>query len=403
MNCSRNSDEVDQTKICHREGHNVDRYAAFKTHWHVFPQPANKGEFMKNSGLPTAGWSGFFTRSIPFWKLNIFFWGLYGMASFAIRLAIGQPPLRAVVFTMLLEGTCVLLSLFLRMVYRQTSRDFGLHSALQVIVWSLLVATAQGAVAAGFTLWSGWYNPMLDFFVNTTLRLLIMWATFMMWSLGYFWLWAETDRSLETGRRVEAQREAQRMELQMLRAQLDPHFLFNSLNGIAAEIRPHPDAAIDMVGELSDYLRYSLDHRKQPISPLSTELNAMENYLRIERARFGDRLRFDVQADDPARLRLVPSFLLQPLVENAVKHGLDRSTAGLDIALHARIDGRLLEITLTNTGSIPAPDLTHEGLGLETLRRRLELHYPQRHQFTLEERDGRVIAKLQLWDPPCSA
>jgi hypothetical protein len=358
---------------------------------------------MNNPELPIAGWRGFFARSIPFWKLNIFFWGLYGLASFSIRLAIGQPLLRALVFTVLFEGTCVLLSLFLRMIYRRSSRDFGLHSAVQLIVWSLVVAIAQGAVAAGFTLWTGWHNPMLEFFVNTTLRLLIMWATFMMWSLGYFWLWAETDRSLEIGRRLEAQREAQRMELQMLRAQLDPHFLFNSLNGITAEIRPHPDAAIEMVGELSDYLRYSLDHRKQPISPLSTELNAMENYLRIERARFGDRLRFDVQADDPARLRLVPSFLLQPLVENAVKHGLDRSTAGLDITVQARVDRNLLEISVSNTGSIAPTDPSHEGLGLETLRRRLELHYPQKHQFTIEEHDGRVHATLQLWDPPCSA
>jgi two-component system LytT family sensor kinase len=191
--------------------------------------------------------------------------------------------------------------------------------------------------------------------------------------------------------------------LQMLRAQLDPHFLFNSLNGIAAEIRPHPEVAVEMVGELSDYLRYSLDHRKQPIARLSTELGAMESYLRIERARFGDRLHFHVGASEPARRRLVPSFLLQPLVENAVKYGLDRSAAGLDIALHARVEGNLLAITVANSGTMAPAELSHPGLGLETLRRRLELHYPQRHAFTLEEHDGRVIATLQLWDPLCSA
>jgi LytS/YehU family sensor histidine kinase len=193
------------------------------------------------------------------------------------------------------------------------------------------------------------------------------------------------------------------MELQMLRSQLDPHFLFNSLNGIAAEIRPHPDAAVNMVGQLSDYLRYSLDHRKQPISRLSTELGAMESYLRIERARFGDRLHFTVEAPEPARMRLVPSFLLQPLVENAVKHGLDRSAGTLHITLRVRVDGNLLEITVTNSGAMEPADPSHQGLGLETLRRRLDLYYPQRHRFTLEAKNESVAAALQLWDAPCSA
>jgi LytS/YehU family sensor histidine kinase len=136
---------------------------------------------------------------------------------------------------------------------------------------------------------------------------------------------------------------------------------------------------------------------------LSTELGAMESYLRIERARFGDRLHFRVEASEPACRRLVPSFLLQPLVENAVKYGLDRSAARLDIDLHARVEGNLLEITVANSGTMAPADSSHPGLGLETLHRRLELHYPQRHAFTLEEHDGRVIASLRLWDPPCSA
>ncbi len=353
--------------------------------------------------LPAAGWRGFFAHSWPFWQMNLFFWVPYGFLAFGIRVLWGQTPLRAALSTLVFEGTCVLLSLILRACYRRADRVFGLMPALLLIVLSLAAALAQGAVAAGFTLLTGWHNPMLDFFATTTLRLLIMWATFMVWSLGYYWLWTDTERSREADRRQEAQREAQRMELQMLRAQLDPHFLFNSLNGIAAEIRPHPEAAVEMVGELSDYLRYSLDHRKQPISRLSTELGAMESYLRIERARFGERLQFRVDASEPARMRLVPSFLLQPLVENAVKHGLDQSSTALDIDLCARVDGNLLEIIVSNSGSIAPTDPSHQGLGLETLRRRLELHYPQRHRFDLGERDGRVTATLQLWDPPCSA
>ena len=353
--------------------------------------------------LPAAGWRGFFAHSWAFWQMNLFFWVPFGFLAFGIRLASGQTPGRAALSTVVFEGTCLLLSLALRACYRRTDRVFGLLPALLLIVLSLAAAFAQGAVAAGFTLVTGWHNPMFDFFVNVTLRFIVMWASFMMWSLGYYWLWADTERSRESERRVQAQHDAQRMELQMLRSQLDPHFLFNSLNGIAAEIRPHPDAAVDMVGQLSDYLRYSLDHRKQPISRLSTELGAMESYLSIERARFGDRLHFKVEAPEPARMRLVPSFLLQPLVENAVKHGLDRSTGTLYITLRVRVDGNLLEITVTNSGAMEPADPSHQGLGLETLRRRLDLYYPQRHRFTLEAKNESVAATLQLWDPPCSA
>lgn len=349
------------------------------------------------------GWHALFARSLPVWQLNLLFWGLFGAIAFGIRLLMGLPLWYALVSTLVFEGICLFLALALRSIYRRSRRDFGLSSAFLMIFLSLGAAALQGAMTVAVSLWVGWYNPWFALPVAAFLRLLFVWTTFMMWSLGYYWLWADTDRSREQDRRQEAQREAQRMELQMLRAQLDPHFLFNSLNGIAAEIRPHPDIAVEMVGELSDYLRYSLDHRKQPIARLSTELGAMESYLRIERARFGHRLHFHVEASEPARRRLVPSFLLQPLVENAVKYGLDRSAAGLDIDLHASVEGNLLEITVANSGSLTPAQASHPGLGLETLRRRLELHYPQRHAFTLAEHGGRVIATLQLWDPPCSA
>lgn len=352
---------------------------------------------------PSAAWRAFFVQNIKFWQLNAFFWGVFGVGSFALRLAMGESAPRALGFVAHMWVTCWALSLLLRTFFRRTRGEFGLYSAFLVIVLGLFAAFIQVFVSVVFTAWTGWHNPLYDFFVNVTLRMIVMWATFMMWGLSYFWLWAETDRSHEKEWREETQREAQRMELQMLRAQLDPHFLFNSLNGIAAEIRPHPEAAVEMVGELSDYLRYSLDHRKEPTSRLSAELGAMDSYLRIERARFGDRLSFSVDADDAARRRLVPSFLLQPLVENAVKHGLDRAAGRLDIAVVARARGEQTEISVSNSGTLATDGGSRGGLGLETLRRRLELHYPLRHRFAIEERDGRVVSTLQLWGDPCCA
>ncbi len=359
---------------------------------------------MSTSHLPSAGWRGFFVHGWAFWQLNFFFWGLYGMLSFGIRIALGQPLWHAAVFTVLLEGTCLLLSLILRLFYRGANRVFGLLPALLLILLSFAAAVVQGVVGFAFTLWSGWHNPMFDFFASTTLRLLVMWAAFMIWSLGYYWLWANTERSRESDRREEAQREAQRMELQMLRAQLDPHFLFNSLNAIAAEIPNHPAAATEMVNELSDYLRYSLDHRKDPFVPLSAEVRSMEAYLRIQNARFGDRLKFSIDIAPDAGSRAVPCFLLQPLVENAVKHGLDRrGERALEITLAIRRVADTLEIRVGNSGTLQTPDPARTGVGLETLRRRLEIHYPGRHAFQLQSTGLAVVAELDLKGEPCSA
>jgi signal transduction histidine kinase len=359
---------------------------------------------MSATQLPPAGVRGFFARGWAFWQMNLFFWGFYGAMAFGVRLALGQTMWQAAAFTLLLEGTCLLLSLVLRYFYRRANRVFGLVPAVLLIMLSLAASLAQGALASAFTVWTGWHNPMFDFFVTTAVRLFVMWTTFMAWSLGYYWLWADTERSRESERREEAEHGAQRMELLMLRAQLDPHFLFNSLNAIAAEIPAHPAAAVDMVNELSDYLRYSLDHRRDPFVPLSAEIRAMEAYLRIQHARFGDRLRFSIDMAPETASRAVPCFILQPLVENAVKYGLVHLGGGLlEVSLSARRVSGHLEIHVCNTGTLRPPDPARTGVGLETLRRRLEIHYPGRHAFALEETGSGVVAKLNLEGEPCSA
>ncbi|MFY8268377.1 MAG: sensor histidine kinase [Terrimicrobiaceae bacterium] len=344
------------------------------------------------------------SRGSLFWKANLLFWGAYGLMAFLTRLSMGQEWMQALTFTLVFEGCALGLSLLLRMLYRRTGYEFGLRAALLVNLASLAAAILQGALAAGFSLATGWHNPMIDFFMNITLRLLVMWFTFCIWSLGYYWLQTDAERLNEIELKESARREALRIELQMLRAQLDPHFLFNSLNAIAAEIRSHPTAASAMILELSDYLRYSLEHRNNASGRLSEEIDAMRAYLKIQQARFGDRLDFSVDVDEAAAHRAVPGFLLQPLVENAVKHSLQCTADVIEIRIVARSGSEDLLIEVTNTGRLQPPSpAASSGLGLDTLRRRLELHYPGRNSFTLEDAEGWVRATLRLKGEPCCA
>lgn len=341
------------------------------------------------------------TPEASFWRLNLLVWIGIGIVVFAVRWVFQRDAGHAFLFTLFTESAGFGVSLLLHPLYIRL--NFELRTAVMISALSFVAAFLLAFLAHLFAEVTGWHNLNHTKLENAMLRLGAMWIVFMGWSFGYFWLKAEG--ALRTTARVaeEAVREAQRMELRMLRAQLDPHFLFNSLNGITAEIPEHPDSAIEMTRELSDYLRYSLDHRKKSTGPLSDELDAMQAYLDIEKARFGDELSVTIDATPEARWAQVPSFLLQPLVENAIKHGQLHDGQPMEIAIRARTEGSRLSILVTNTGSLESGGLPHDGLGLDTLARRLDLHYPHRHEFALRSSGGVVAAELQLTGNPCSA
>ena len=253
----------------------------------------------------------------------------------------------------------------------------------------------------------GWVIPNRDAVDEFFLPLINCSFILVGWSLCYFWIHAELAEQAEHRHAMRAEAEALRAELEELRLQLDPHFLFNALNGVAEEIPDHPAAALAMLRDLTAYLRHSLDGINQTVVTVEAEMGGLSAYLRVQQARFGDRLKVSLQAESAALQRRIASFLLQPLVENAVKHGMRNN--GLEVGVDIRLVGQSLHIAIENTGSLqPAakPRRRRPGIGLENVRRRLELHYPGRHQFSLRERDGaelKVVAALVLEGDPCGS
>jgi two-component system LytT family sensor kinase len=206
-------------------------------------------------------------------------------------------------------------------------------------------------------------------------------------------------------RAVAAARDAQ---LRMLAYQLNPHFLFNTLNSIRALINEDRQRAREMVTALSGYLRYALVERPLHVALLEEEVASVRGYLAIEQVRFEERLDARMEIE-PAALRCeVPAFLLNPLVENAVKHG----AAGTpDTPLVLRVEARLVEpdrlrLVVENTGRLAAargtapagedgPDLPG-GVGLANVRARLQALHPGDHRIEIEEMDGRVRVVVEL-------
>ena len=200
---------------------------------------------------------------------------------------------------------------------------------------------------------------------------------------------------------AEANVAAQQAQLAALRYQLNPHFLFNSLNSISALIVTgrNKDAEA-MTNRLSAFLRSSLNADPTELIPLDEELALTEEYLDIESVRFGDRLSIAVDCADEACDALVPSFLVQPLVENAVKHAVARSRAPVEIRIAAVMENGTLRIEVAN-GLVPADGdegAAGAGVGIANVRRRLEAVYGTRASLIAGEAGGRFVATIRIPD-----
>jgi hypothetical protein len=232
------------------------------------------------------------------------------------------------------------------------------------------------------------------------------------WSLVHLGLKYNTALREQREQALLAVAAARDAQLRMLAYQLNPHFLFNTLNSIRALINEDRHRARDMVTGLSRYLRYALVERPLHVALLEEEVASVRGYLAIEQVRFEERLDARIEVD-PAALRCeVPSFLLNPLVENALKHGI-ASTANAPLVL--RVEARLvdpdtLRLVVENSGRwaarpTNAPNVGEDddglpgGLGLANVRARLAALHPTDHSIEIEETDGRVRVTVEL--PAC--
>jgi two-component system LytT family sensor kinase len=186
-------------------------------------------------------------------------------------------------------------------------------------------------------------------------------------------------------------REAQ---LDSLRAQVNPHFLFNCLNSVRALILQDPERAVAMITTLGDLLRYALASDKRRVVPLAEELAVVDEYLDLERMRFEERLQVDRRIDTQVLRLTVPPMLVHTLVENAIKHGVSRHPGGGVVGIDAEAVGSMLSIRVTSTGRLLDDD--GDGFGLQSVRERLRLLYGDAAALTLTEAGDTTVAALQL-------
>lgn len=285
----------------------------------------------------------------------------------------------------------VLLTSGLRTLYR-SFWDHAVWVRLLVVVFGSLGAAVVWQPFRNYMdlVWFGEYLPsndysLVEFFRGTlpySYPLLLLWSGLYFFIKYYQLFQAEREKSL----RSEAL--AQEAQLRMLRYQLNPHFLFNTLNAISTLVLERAtDQANEMLTKLSKFLRYSLDHSPLDQVTLAHEIETSKLYLDIEKVRFGERMQVEIAVAEEALGALVPSMLLQPLIENSIKHGLSRLEQGGRIRIAAVVERDRLVLSVADNGPgkpqglLEGSQPTFTGVGLSNVRNRLKEMYGEDYRF----------------------
>jgi two-component system LytT family sensor kinase len=274
---------------------------------------------------------------------------------------------------------------------------FVVHFLLGIAV-AVVQAWLFTFIIAGFKAATG--GPPVDF--SVFFRRL---ASFFDYGIHLYWLVIVLDHVHEyyfIARRHELNAatlgaQLAQARLRALTMQIRPHFLFNTLNAISVLVRSEPETARSMIAHLAALLRQTLSMTEQQEVSLGTEIDFLRHYLEIEKTRFSDRLSVDIAVDPGALDALVPAMILQPLVENAVKHGVSKNSgAGTISVTGARRDG-LLRLAVRNNGGGWDGEEPPEGIGLSNTRSRLRHLYGDRQEFSLRSIAGNtVVAEVTI-------
>ncbi len=277
-------------------------------------------------------------------------------------------------------------------------RDWLLLKVIQIIPRIFCGAIVNGAILLFLTQMVSMLikKPIeIDLF-QVFQNLIGQFITITIWSVIYFaFHFIERSRNQEI-ENLQLESSKQEAELNNLKSQLNPHFMFNSLNNIRALIDEDPLLAKNSVSELSNLLRASLNTSRKSLIPLKEELSIVKDYLNLEKIRYEDRLTVKMNIEKSSRSFLIPPLLIQTLVENAIKHGISKLKNGGEISVSTFIKNKLLEIIIINDGEYIPPMKKHTGLGIKNSKKRIELIYGGNYSFTIKNKNAQVITQINI-------
>ena len=333
-----------------------------------------------------------------FWKFQLTGWFVFFIAAFPLKYAMAGSIRGALLLSAARDGGGFLITLGLRSIYRK----FWSDNALRMVAIISVACMAAGGIqyALAYQLFGlapdkpeifYMYPARLNAFYERT-------GILFGWSFLYFGIRHALASKEQELRLTLIESEKRQAQLLMLRAQMNPHFLFNALNTIRNGVEKANAQLGSTVESLADFLRFSLDHVRDDFIPLGREFDAVQNYLQVEKARFRDKLEYECHIDAEARGIPTPGIVLQPLVENAIKYGQETSAFPLRLRVLVTRQAAALKIVVANTGNWlePAPRGKTSHIGLENLRHRLALLYPGQQRLDIAPASGWVTITIHL-------
>lgn len=325
-------------------------------------------------------------RGRLFWILNIAGWTGYTLAAWLGALAHEKPESYfAVISAAAVAG--LIISLLLRFIYRKLWGRSPTTLAIGMLIACYIFSIGWRALSN--VLYWDWVKNFWrpDDYIDYVSGILGSFYILLCWSGLYFGIKYYLQLQEQTEQTLKATAAAHQAQLKMLRYQLNPHFLFNTLNAISTLILDGAnETANKAVSRLSDFLRYTLDTDPMSRVTLGSELSAIDLYLEIEKVRFGDRLIIEKSIEAAAQNALVPSLILQPMIENAIKYAITPSEDGGTLRISARVQHETLILQISDSG----PGLGNgnngqksSGVGLKNTRERLQQLYGDSQAFTL--------------------
>jgi len=374
--------------------------------------PENRHRHSRTSEFIAKVFSRLKNKTVLFWLLNTAYWLFYWLFLCLVHVSAQRFEPEAILYSFFSACIGFSVCILMRLIYHRIRFESFRLLPLLLVVMAVTVAAAHA-----------WYSGtlLLDVLMRIpkepTLRTkqinyltmifygeLLLFAWSVLYFIVHFWMIYNEQRS----RTQKADLLAKQSQLQMLRYQLNPHFLFNALNSARALIDEDEKNAKSMITELSEFLRYSLVSKDESDIPLSHEIEAVRHYLSIEKKRYEDKLDVEFHIDPLAEDYPVIPFLIHPLVENAVKYGMKSSPLPLHIRVSARVVDNKLRMEVANSGRwMELADhsiarRTGTGTGLDNVQKRLQNAFHGRYRFDVEKQNDWVRIKLELSNPTAS-
>lgn len=337
-----------------------------------------------------------------YWIFQVAGWGLFALINIFFAYSFEQMNeaearritfakvslfvLLGIIFTHLMRFVIIRLNTLQKPIEKQVT-----HFFLLTFIFSVFTATIYTEICH-------WFNLLSEkekIFIDRPLLLILNGAflffiNIIIWNLIYFiyhYVTKSRKQQLDT---LKLESMVKELELQTIKAHINPHFIFNSLNSIRALVDENPQRARRAITELSTILRSSMQADKSESSTLERELSIVKDYLALENMRFEDRLRIEYQVDEDTLGLMVPPMMLQTLVENAIKHGISKQIQGGVVRIVSTVKDNFHELCVQNTGYLNGY-VNKEGFGLSSTTNRLGLLYGNKANFEIKQADVSLV------------